>query len=123
MLETLTKLHICIPASLRANSKDWSCSLCLPTPFVRKKYLGIIWCRKIGLQNTLISLLFPNPASCGCFPQSAFLLLFCFRLFERRLLMGVLSVFRFDLTAELDVQGRALSGEPQNVVDEQALGQ
>ena len=58
MLETLTKLHICMPASLRANSKDWSCSLCLPTPFVRKKYLGIMWCRKYGLQNAFIRLLF-----------------------------------------------------------------
>lgn len=42
MLETLTRLRCCIFASLRANSKDCNCSLCLPTPFVRKKYFGII---------------------------------------------------------------------------------
>jgi len=58
MLETLTRLQCWMPASLRANSKDWSCSLCLPTPFVRKKHLGIMWCRKIGLQNAFIRLLF-----------------------------------------------------------------
>lgn len=42
MLETATRLHIWMPASLNANSNDWSCSLCLPTPFVKKKYFGII---------------------------------------------------------------------------------
>src|SRR5208283_3729184 len=41
MLETLTRLQCCMPASLSANSKDWSCSLCLPTTFVRKKCFGI----------------------------------------------------------------------------------
>ncbi len=44
MLETLTRLQCCMPAFLKANSNDWSCSLCLPTPLVRKKYFGII-CR------------------------------------------------------------------------------
>jgi len=42
MLDTATRLHFSIPASRRASSNDWSCSLCLPTPFVRKKYFGII---------------------------------------------------------------------------------
>ena len=42
MLETATRLHCWMPASLSASSKDWSCSLCLPTPLVRKKYFGII---------------------------------------------------------------------------------
>jgi len=42
MLETLTRFAICIPASRKANSNDWSCSLCLPTPFVKKKYFGIM---------------------------------------------------------------------------------
>jgi len=58
MLDTLTRLQCWMPASLRANSNDWSCSLCLPTPFVKKKYFGIIWVRKIGLQNAFIRLLF-----------------------------------------------------------------
>jgi len=42
MLETLTMLQRCIPALLKANSKDASCSLCQPTPLVRKRYFGII---------------------------------------------------------------------------------
>ena len=42
MLETFTMLQCCIPAFLKANSKDCNCSLCLPTPFVRKKHWGII---------------------------------------------------------------------------------
>src|SRR4030042_3220786 len=47
MLETFTRLQYWMPASLSANSKDCSCSLCLPTPFVRKKNLGImIHCTK-----------------------------------------------------------------------------
>ena len=58
MLDTLTRLHICMPASRRANSNDWSCSLCLPTPLVKKKYFGIILVSEIGLQNAFIRLLF-----------------------------------------------------------------
>jgi len=42
MLETFTMLQCCIPAFLKANSKDCKDSLCLPTPLVRKKRLGII---------------------------------------------------------------------------------
>ncbi len=42
MLDTLTRLQCWMPASRSASSKDWSCSLCLPTPFVKKKYFGII---------------------------------------------------------------------------------
>jgi len=61
MLDTLTKLHICMPASLKANSNDWSCSLCLPTPFVKKKYFGIMFSvGKYGLRHSFISVLFKN---------------------------------------------------------------
>lgn len=41
MLETCTRLQCCIPASLSASSNDWSFSLCLPTPLVRNRRLGI----------------------------------------------------------------------------------
>ncbi len=41
MLETWTRLQCWIPASLSASSKDWSFSLCVPTPFVRKSCFGI----------------------------------------------------------------------------------
>lgn len=46
MLETLTMLQWCMPAFLKASSKDCRYSLCLPAPFVRKKYLGIILATK-----------------------------------------------------------------------------
>ena len=42
MLETFIRLQCCMPAFLRAKKKDCRGSLCLPTPFVRKRYLGII---------------------------------------------------------------------------------
>ncbi len=42
MLETFTMLQCCMPAFLKANSKDCKDSLCLPTPLVKKKRLGII---------------------------------------------------------------------------------
>jgi hypothetical protein len=41
-LETFTILQYCIPAFCKANSKEWRYSLCLPTPLVKKRYLGII---------------------------------------------------------------------------------
>ena len=41
MLETLTKLNWAMPASLRASSKLESFSLCLPTPFVTKAFVGV----------------------------------------------------------------------------------
>jgi len=40
--ETLTRLQCCIPASLRAISKEASRSLCFPTPLVKKIFVGII---------------------------------------------------------------------------------
>jgi hypothetical protein len=41
MLETLTRLHFSIPAFRSASSSDCNFSLCLPTPFVKKTFLGI----------------------------------------------------------------------------------
>jgi hypothetical protein len=40
MLDTCTKLHFCIPASRNARSKECNSSLCVPTPFVTKIFLG-----------------------------------------------------------------------------------
>ncbi len=41
MLDTVTMLQCCMPASLKASSKDDKFSLCFPEPFVKKKYFGI----------------------------------------------------------------------------------
>lgn len=60
MLDTLTRLQCWMPASRRANSKDWSCSLCLPTPFVKKKYFGIIWVRNMDCRMHLLGFCFKN---------------------------------------------------------------
>src|SRR5438270_8408192 len=43
MEETRTRFCAAIPASLSANSKDVSLSLCLPTPLVRKMRFGTIF--------------------------------------------------------------------------------
>jgi hypothetical protein len=40
ILDTCTKLHFSIPASLKARSKECNSSLCVPTPFVKKILLG-----------------------------------------------------------------------------------
>jgi hypothetical protein len=40
MLDTCTKLHFSIPASRKARSKECNSSLCVPTPFVKKIFLG-----------------------------------------------------------------------------------
>ena len=42
MLETYTRLHFSIPASLNATSKDARRSLCTPAPFTKKTFLGTI---------------------------------------------------------------------------------
>lgn len=41
MLETLTRLNSAIRAFLKASSKLESLSLCLPTPFVTKAFVGV----------------------------------------------------------------------------------
>ena len=41
MDDTVTRLQYCMPATLKANSKDCNFSLCTPTPFVKKKKRGI----------------------------------------------------------------------------------
>src|SRR5436309_15507122 len=43
MEETRTRFCAAIPASLSANSKDVSLSLCLPTPLVRKMRFGTMF--------------------------------------------------------------------------------
>ncbi len=52
MLDTVTRLKALIPASFSATSKEARLSLCLPTPFVRKKYRGTcpktVACRAVG---------------------------------------------------------------------------
>jgi hypothetical protein len=42
MEETETKLKRAMPADRSASSKEESCSLCLPTPLVRKIFFGRI---------------------------------------------------------------------------------
>ena len=42
MLDTETRLHFSTPASRNAISNDCRYSLCLPTPFVKKTFFGII---------------------------------------------------------------------------------
>src|SRR3989338_5336679 len=42
MLETYTRLHFSIPASLNATSKDARRYLCTPAPFTKKTFLGTI---------------------------------------------------------------------------------
>ena len=40
MLETCTRLHFSMPASLRASSYERSSSLCVPTPLVKNTFVG-----------------------------------------------------------------------------------
>jgi hypothetical protein len=40
MLETWTRLYFSIPASRRDSSNDVNCSLCRPTPLVKKTFDG-----------------------------------------------------------------------------------
>jgi len=53
ILDTVTKLHFSIPASLNALSNDCNSSLCDPTPFVKNISLGVKICIDFYLASFL----------------------------------------------------------------------
>jgi hypothetical protein len=73
ILDTVTRLHFSILASLRASSKEERYSLCLPTPLVKKTFDGtndngvspdiLMYCRKQGFIEKKIG----NPEMPNCY--------------------------------------------------------
>src|SRR4030042_5727096 len=55
MLDTCTRLHFSIPASLRASSKECSSSRCLPTPLVKNILRGTWVINRTPLPRSVVA--------------------------------------------------------------------